>query len=67
MNNKELLADAITTLAYSWGSDTPPEVFWGLNDLIDFLNAEYHVSIPKMESEDGEAIEKLLNDIDNLL
>jgi hypothetical protein len=28
------------TIMYSWGSDTPQEVIWGLNDLLKFAKSK---------------------------
>ena len=36
MKEKELFIKSIETLLYSWGSDTPNEVIWGL-----ILNFQY--------------------------
>ncbi len=68
MTNKDLLIGAIETLTYSWGSDTPQEVYWGLTELITFLNAEYNVCIPPLIPDgEGNAIEYLIEDIKRLL
>jgi hypothetical protein len=32
------------TILHSWGSDTPQEVFWGLNDLIEYAKTKGFVS-----------------------
>lgn len=32
VNQKEMLVKSLGTLFFSWGSDTPDEVFWGAND-----------------------------------
>jgi hypothetical protein len=32
------------TILHSWGSDTPQEVFWALNDLIDFAKTKGFVT-----------------------
>lgn len=40
MKNKALFIDAIKTLLYSWGSDTPSEATWAANELLDFYEAE---------------------------
>ena len=29
-----------STILYSWGSDTPQEVIWGLNDLLDWVKSK---------------------------
>ena len=45
MNNKELFIKAIGTLFFSWGSDTPPEVYWGCNQLLEWYENEYGVTL----------------------
>ena len=36
---------SLSTLFYSWGSDTPPEVYWGCNELLDWFEQEFDVEI----------------------
>lgn len=73
MKNKSLLIAAIETLLFSWGMDTPPEAIWGLNELLDFIENEYDVSIPERFQEEGfvkdasEKNEELLHKITSLL
>lgn len=43
MINKDLFINALSTLFFTWGSDTPAEVFWGANDLLDWYEKEYNV------------------------
>lgn len=45
MKEKEKFIEALNTLFYSWGGDTPPEVFWGGNDLLEWYEAEYGISL----------------------
>jgi len=45
MKNPAEFKKALRTLLHSWGSDTPPEVIWGLNDMIAWLELEYNVTI----------------------
>jgi hypothetical protein len=50
----ECFNKAISDLMYAWGSDTPPEAYWVLNNLVCFLNKEYDLSLDSIpESEDG--------------
>lgn len=61
---------AINTLLYSFGSEAPCEVIWGLNEMIEWLNEKHKFSIDfleepyseKYESEDYNE-EKIINDI----
>ena len=46
MKNIKKLKSIIRTLLCSWGGDTPPEVVWALNELIELLNMKYSTSIP---------------------
>ena len=43
MKEKELFIKALTGLFNDWGMDTPPEVYWGTNDLLDWYEKEYNV------------------------
>jgi hypothetical protein len=45
MENIEEFISSIDTLLHSWGSDTPQEVIWGLNEMVDWLEHEYNVTI----------------------
>jgi hypothetical protein len=45
MKNKEEFISAISSLFYDWGSDTPDEVFWGCNELLDWYEKEYNVQL----------------------
>ena len=45
MKNKEAFIESLSTLFFSWGSDTPEEVFWGANELLDWFEKEYGVSL----------------------
>lgn len=66
MKNTELLSEALSTFFSSWGSDTPQEVYWGTNELVDFLNAEFELKLPYISMEDEDSKEKLLDTIDLL-
>jgi hypothetical protein len=50
--SKQKLAEAIETLMFSWGGDTPPEAFWVLQELVDFINAEYNQQLVAPTEED---------------
>jgi hypothetical protein len=45
VNQKEMLIKALSTLFYSWGSDTPPEVYWGANELLDWYEKEFDLEL----------------------
>ncbi len=36
------------TLLYSWGGDTPQEVYWGLNEMIVWLNTEHDFQLKEI-------------------
>ena len=45
VNQKEMLVKSLRTLFFSWGSDTPDEVFWGANELLDWYEKEFNLSL----------------------
>lgn len=45
MKKKDLFINALSTLFYSWGGDTPPEAFWAGNELLEWYEAEYGVKL----------------------
>jgi hypothetical protein len=45
VNQKEMLIKALSTLFYSWGSDTPSEVYWGANELLDWYEKEFDLEL----------------------
>jgi len=50
----EHLTEAISGLMYNWGGDAPPEAYWVLEDIVNFLNEEYDLVLkPVPESGDG--------------
>jgi hypothetical protein len=53
MKNKKQFLVSINTLMYSWGSEAPAEVIWGLNELLDWLEDEYNMHIPMRFQEDN--------------
>ena len=66
MKSKEKILKSMSTLLYSWGSDTPPEVIWGLNELLDWLEEEYDTTIDmRFQEDDGEQNEKVLSYLEN--
>lgn len=34
------MGEFFLTLLYSWGSDAPQEVYWALNDLVNYLKTK---------------------------
>lgn len=59
MKRKDLFIQALDTFVSSWGGDTPPEACWGLNELIEWYEAEYDVNIGVYIGEEEDAWEKL--------
>lgn len=45
MKNKKLFCQAINTLLWSFGSEPPAEVIWGVNELLDWYEEEYGVKL----------------------
>lgn len=38
----------LTTLLYSWGSDTPQEVIWGINEMVQWLNEKHGFELEEL-------------------
>ena len=62
MLQKKYLAEAIETLIYAWGSDTPPEAFWALKDIVKYINATYATNL-ECPAEDDPNLEEKINKI----
>ena len=45
LTHKELLVKSLGTLFYSWGMDTPDEVYWAANELLDWFEKEFNVNL----------------------
>jgi hypothetical protein len=45
VNQKEMLIKSLGTLFHSWGSDTPDEVYWGANELLDWYEKEFNLQL----------------------
>lgn len=45
MINKELFIEALSTLFFSWSSDAPAEATWAGNNLLEWYEKEYNVSL----------------------
>ena len=43
--SKKMLEKSLSTLFFSWGSDTPDEVYWGANELLDWYEFEFNVKL----------------------
>ena len=43
--NKELFLKALSTLFWSWGSDTPSEAYWAANEFLDYFEAVNNVQL----------------------
>jgi len=55
MKEKVKFKQAIETILYSWGGDTPSEAIWAANELLDWLEMEYNIKIELRFAEiDGE-------------
>jgi hypothetical protein len=74
MKQKQLFIKALNTLFFSGGGDPQPETYWGCNELLDWYEKEYGVTLGVRfdeESPDGphafgydgfdEVIEKIKN------
>jgi len=68
MVKENLSLQWLTDLLYSWGSDTPSEVIWGINAFIDYLNARYQINIEYMiEFDDSNHNQIIAKDISEFL
>ena len=65
MRNKEIFIEALSTLFFSWGSDTPAEVFWGCNELLDWYEKEYNVTLGIRFDEENNNFDEVINVIEN--
>lgn len=45
MKYKDKFIKALGTLFFSWEGDTPPEVVWGANELLEWFETEYNVQL----------------------
>ena len=63
MKYKEMFIKSLNCLFFSWGGDTPHEVIWGANDLLDWYEKEYNVSLEIRFNEENfdEVIEVINN------
>jgi len=60
--------DSIKTLLFTWGSEAPAEVIWGLNEMIEWLEQEYNIKIDgRFEEYCEEAHEPMLKELESKL
>ena len=64
MIDKTLLKDAMSTMLYSWGGDTPEEAIWAFNEFMEAFGMEAGIDSLEDTSSGYEAFEKELEDID---
>jgi len=61
----------LKTLLYSFGSEAPEEVYWGINELIATLNEDGHnlkeLDLPYSKGYDGEEEEKKIETLTEVL
>lgn len=62
---KEMLVNSLSTLFFSWGGETPDEVFWGANELLDWYEKEFNISLGIRFERDEETFEINYNDVIN--
>ena len=67
MKNIELFKKAMGTLFYSWGSDTPEEVYWGANELLDWAEKEFNIELPLRFERDEETYEDNYEEVIKML
>jgi hypothetical protein len=62
MNEKEKFIKVLEGLFGYWGGDPYPEAYWVGNDLLDWLEAEYAISLgARFDESDPGSIEKVIN------
>ena len=52
MRNKKMFIEVFSSLLDSWNTDTPPEAIWTANKILDWLNDEYGIVMPKRFTEE---------------
>tara|TARA_Y100001938_G_C8040182_1_gene405737 strand:+ start:1070 stop:1282 length:213 start_codon:yes stop_codon:yes gene_type:complete len=67
MKNKKMLITSLSTLFYSWGGDTPDEVFWGANELLDWFEDEFEVKLNIRFERDENTFETNYDDVINVI
>lgn len=65
MKNKDKFIKSISTLFHTWGGDTPSEVFWGCNDLLEWYEQEYNVVLGVRFDEENPNYEEVIQAIKN--
>lgn len=65
MKEKELFIKALESLFFDWGGDTPVEVFWGANELLNWYETEYDVLLNIRFDEENDNFNKVLEAIKN--
>ena len=69
---KDLFIKALSTLLYSWGSDTPSEAIWAANEFLDYFEKINGITLSGRFEEIDETPnwyinnDNLSNDIKNL-
>lgn len=63
MKDVKQFLKSLSTLFYSWGSDTPEEVYWGCNELLDWLESEYDIKLGIRFERDEETYESNYDEV----
>jgi hypothetical protein len=63
MKEKELFITALSSLFYDWGSDTPAEVFWGCNSLLEWYEKEYNLTLGVRFDEENPNFDDVISSI----
>ncbi len=45
LKDKGKFIKALNTLFFAWGGDTPEEVYWGANELLDWYESEFNTKL----------------------
>ncbi len=65
MKEKEAFIKAIDGLYHYWGSEAPPEVTWGCNDLLDWYEKEHSIKLNIRFEEDCSNYDEVIEAIRN--
>jgi len=61
--HKDLFIESLQTLFFSWGGDTPPEVYWGGNALLDWYEKQFNIKLNIRFDEENQNFEEVVQKI----
>ena len=63
MKNKEEFIEVLNNLMWSWGSDTPPEAICVANELVEWVEKEFGITIDAEFEEDSDGQEEIFEEL----